>query len=113
MAVTSESQFIHGDGAKTVVGTELAALAEIRAGAVTVSKTLVRDYNDQGPGETYRSGSADEEANAKETIVMTSFRQPQPLDWPLILKFRSKPRTFFNGSATGHVRKAEWLNPRE
>jgi hypothetical protein len=97
------------DDAKRI-GAEVAALSEIRATAGATSQTLVRDYSDGGPGEAYKRGTAEEEANARETLVMTSFRQPEPPDWPSVLKFRSKPKTFWNGSAVGHVRKAEWLH---
>jgi hypothetical protein len=91
------------------ISSEVSELAKIRAQLGAVSQMLVRDYNHHGHSEVYRRGSADEEANAIETIVMTSFRQPEPTKWPSLLKFRSKPKTFFNGSAVGHVRKAEWL----
>ena len=92
------------------IGSEVSALAEKRAQVGAVSQMLVRDYNHHGHGEVYRRGSAHEEANAIETIVTTSFRQPEPTTWPSVLKFRSKPKTFCNGSAVGHVRKAEWLS---
>jgi len=89
------------------IGSDVAELSKIRAAAGAISQTLVRDYG--GPGETYRRGSADEEANARESLVMTSLRQPEPTAWPSALKFRSKPKTYSNGTALGHVRKAEWL----
>jgi Protein of unknown function (DUF4238) len=92
------------------IGSEVSALAKKRAQVGAVSQMLVRDYNHHGHGEVYRRGSADEEANAIEAIVMTSFRQPEPTTWPSVLKFRSKPKTFCNDSAVGHVRKAEWLS---
>jgi hypothetical protein len=89
------------------IGSDVGELSKIRAAAGAISQTLVRDYSVSG--ETYRRGSAEEEANARESLVMTSFRQPEPTDWPSALKFRSKLRTYSNGSAVGHVRKAEWL----
>jgi hypothetical protein len=92
------------------ISSEIGALAETRAETGAISKVFVRDHNKDGPVEVYRSGSADEEASAVETMVMTSFRQPEPPNWPSVLKFRSKPKTFSNGSAIGHVRKSEWLN---
>jgi hypothetical protein len=91
------------------IGSEIDALAEIRAEGGAISQVFVRDHNRDCPVEVYRSGSADEEASTVETMVMTSFRQPEPQSWPSVLKFRSKPKTFSNGSAVGHVRKAEWL----
>jgi uncharacterized protein DUF4238 len=92
------------------ITSEVVALAEIRAAAVSVSKMLVRDYNDHGADEVYRTGSAEEEVTAREAIVMTAFRQPEPVSWLSLLKFRSKIKTFSNGSAVGHVRKVEWLS---
>jgi hypothetical protein len=90
------------------IGREVGELSEIRAAAGATSQMLVRDYT--GDGETYKRGSAEEEANARESLVMASFRQPAPPNWPSVLKFRSKPKTFWNGSGIGHVRKAEWLD---
>jgi len=53
------------------IRSEVGELAEIRDGVRAVSKMLVRDFSADGPGERYRRGSAEEEANARESIVMT------------------------------------------
>jgi hypothetical protein len=95
------------------IASEIGEVAKVRASAGASSKTFVRDYSGDGAGEVYRTGSAEEEAAARETIVTTSFRQPVPISWPSVLKYRSKPRTFSNGSAVGHLRKAEWLEARD
>jgi hypothetical protein len=95
------------------IGSEVAALAEIRAASGVGANLLVRDYAAPGPGEVYRRGSEDEETTAKEAIVTTSRKQPKPPHWPSVMKIRSKPITFFDRSAVGHVRKREWLYTRE
>jgi hypothetical protein len=43
------------------------------------------------------------------SIVRTTFRYPIPSAWLSHLKYRNPIRTFYNGSAVGHVRKQEWL----
>jgi hypothetical protein len=92
----------------TLIALEMVQVSEKRTAAVAVSKVFVRD-DDDGV-ETYRRGTVDEELTAKESLVMTSFRQPDPGSWPSVVKFREKPKTFNNGSAVGHVRKPEWLS---
>jgi hypothetical protein len=69
--------------------------------------TFIRDY--AMSGESYRPGTPEEEAAAKETLAMSSQVHPKPSTWPSQIKFRLKPRTFSNDSAVGHVRSAEWL----
>jgi hypothetical protein len=49
---------------------------------------------------------------AKETIVTMAFEYPEPGSWPSPLKFRDKPKRFYNGTGVGYVRKEEWLTPR-
>ena len=93
-----------------LVASEIVAVSEKRTAAGAISKVLVRDHNRASLGEVYRSGTNEERLTAQETMVMTSFRQPDPATWPSVLKFRDKPKTFDNGSAVGHVRKPEWLS---
>ena len=101
----------------------IATMVEIRAQPSSVSTLYVRDdlaagksvhLRDPGTGEIqkYRHGTAEEEATAEETIVTTSISQREPIFWPSKLKYRSKPRHFFNGTGIGHVRKPEWLHSR-
>jgi hypothetical protein len=62
------------------------------------------------PGiERYRRARDEERRKARSTLVCTSAIYPEPSRWPSILGYRMKPRTYSNGSAIGHVRKAEWL----
>ena len=68
--------------------------------------------SDTGKVEKYREGTPEEELTAKETIVSVAFEYPVPGSWPTALKFRDKPKTFYNGTGIGHVRKEEWLTPR-
>jgi hypothetical protein len=70
-------------------------------------QTLVRDHS--LPGQTFRIGTADEEASSSQRVIGASTQHPRPSHWPSFLKIRSKPKTFSNGSAAGHVRKEEWL----
>lgn len=78
-----------------------------RAEAKPRATLLVRDH--AAPGESYRRGTAEEEAAAKETLVLASQNHPRPSVWPSQIKFRSKPKTYSDGSAVGHVRSAELL----
>jgi hypothetical protein len=78
-----------------------------RSEAGPTTTILVRDP--KAPGESYRRGTAEEEAAAKETLVMASKANPKPSAWPAQIKFRPKPQVYSNGSALGYVRAAEWL----
>jgi hypothetical protein len=74
-------------------------------------KHLVPVPNNEGR-EVYREGTLDEAKKAGTSLVQLSFAYPQPSRWFPPLKFRSKPRTYYNGTAIGHVRKADWLRSR-
>jgi hypothetical protein len=63
----------------------------------------------EGSKDAYRFAKPNEEMTAKEMLLETSFRYPSPSSWPSKLRMREKVKTFENGSAVGHVRKAEWL----
>jgi hypothetical protein len=104
------------------IRSEIDALSDRRSQAVPTSTMYIRDDTTHGSQakvrhrnpktgqlEKYRKGTPEEEMTAKETIVMTSFHYPEPTSWPSKLKFRSKAKTFYNGSGIGHVRKEEWL----
>jgi hypothetical protein len=73
------------------------------------SRTAIFVRDDVGLVESYRRGTAEEEARAKETLVMASQAHPNPSAWPSQMKFRFKMQTFSDGSAIGPVRAAEWL----
>jgi hypothetical protein len=102
---------------------EIGALSKERSQAIPTPTIYVRDDTAPGAGaflrnpetgkfEKYRRGTPEEEMAAKETIIVNSVNHPQPTVWPSKLRFRNKAKTFYNGSAVGHVRKAEWLQGR-
>ena len=91
---------------------EVDAVSDQRAAAGPRTKILVRDHSGTGSDEVYRAGTTEEELTAKETVALTSIHQPVPKSWPAVLKYREKPKTFFAGTAVGHVRKPEWLHTR-
>ena len=62
-------------------------------------------------GKRYRHATEEERKTARETLVAGSAIHPAPSKWISKLKYRSPVRTYSNGSAAGHVRKAIWLNP--
>jgi hypothetical protein len=62
--------------------------------------------------EQYREGTLAEAKKAGKSLVRLSFKYPRPTRWFPAIKFRSKPKTFHNGTGVGHVRKAEWLSSR-
>lgn len=61
----------------------------------------------------YRLATEQEQAGRGPFLLRTGNVYPPPRRWPSILRFRQKPRTFSNGTAVGHVRKAEWLTRDE
>lgn len=62
--------------------------------------------------ERWRRATEEERKAAKHLTVMTSPRHPAPSRWLSKLRYRMPIRTFFDGSAMGHVRKREWLEGR-
>jgi hypothetical protein len=76
-------------------------------------KHLVFIGLDENGAEKYREGTLAEAKRAGNSLVQMSFRYPQPKRWFRAVKFRSKPKTFYNGTGVGHVRKEEWLSRRE
>jgi hypothetical protein len=62
-----------------------------------------------GKNETYVEGTVEEAKRAGKSLLKMSFKYPQPSRWFPPLKFRGKPKTFFEETGAGHVRKAEWL----
>jgi hypothetical protein len=91
---------------------DIKALSQKRADARYISRVFVPDLTGND-SEVYRAATSEEELTARRTLVGTGFRFPVPSRWPSQIRYRSKPRTFFNGSVMGHVRKEEWLWSRE
>jgi hypothetical protein len=62
-------------------------------------------------GELFREANESERLTAPRSMVRLVSEYPTPSRWFSKLKFRSSPRTYTNGTAIGHVRKPEWLDP--
>ncbi len=75
-------------------------------------KHLIPDGVDE-IGERYVLGTFDEARQAGHSMIQLTSRHPEPTRWLSAITYRSSPRTFYNGSAAGHVRKAEWLGKRD
>jgi hypothetical protein len=66
-----------------------------------------------GTIQNYRVGTREEGMAAGSALMRMSFVYPVPSTWFPQLKYRGKPKTFYNGTAVGHVRKEEWLRSRD
>jgi Protein of unknown function (DUF4238) len=64
---------------------------------------------ERSSGKAYRVGTTDEGKKAGEAILTLTFKHPVPSRWLSCLKYRSKPKTFYDGTAVGHVRQKKWL----
>jgi hypothetical protein len=62
--------------------------------------------------ERYREGTIEEAKKAGRSLMQMSFKYPEPSLWFFPLKYRNKPKTFYEGTGVGHVRKKEWLRRR-
>jgi hypothetical protein len=71
-------------------------------------QTFVRDQ--AMPEGTFRLGTEQEEALNGPRLLQASSQHPRPRLWPQFLK-KKKPIIFSDVSATGPVRKPEWLRP--
>jgi hypothetical protein len=67
---------------------------------------------EDGEIQNYRIGTREEGKAAGSALLKMSFVYPVPSSWFPQLKYRSKPKTFYNGTGVGHVRKEEWLRSR-
>jgi hypothetical protein len=90
------------------VRAQFLAVKDTRPKEWSTIKHLVFDGEDE-QGERYREGTLAEAKNAGKSLIKMSFKYPQPSRWFPPLKFRPKPKTFYEGTGVGHVRKEEWL----
>lgn len=60
----------------------------------------------------YVKATREQGMQAGEWLTNIRMRYPEPSRWFAPLRFRSSPRTFYNGSLVGHVRRREWLTRR-
>ncbi len=63
-------------------------------------------------GERYRLATEEERRTARKTIIQGFTLHPVPSKWISKFKYRRPVRTYFDGSAAGHVRKKIWLKRR-
>jgi hypothetical protein len=97
------------------VQTQFLAIKNNRPSAWSAVTHFVPDRHGryQVHGERYRVGTLDESKKVAKSIISVSFKYPEPTRWFPPLKFRPKPKTFYEGTAVGHVRKEEWLRGRD
>jgi hypothetical protein len=67
---------------------------------------------EDGKIQNYRTGTREEGRAVGSALLKLNFIYPVPTTWFPQLKYRSKPKTFYNGTGVGHVRKEEWLRTR-
>ena len=96
------------------VQTQFHSVKDSRPAASSTLAHLVPDSEGeyQHDGQRYRVGTAEEAKEAGTSIITMSFKYPVPTRWFPPLKFRPKPKFFYEGTGVGHVRKAEWLRGR-
>ncbi|WP_354103552.1 DUF4238 domain-containing protein [Bradyrhizobium sp. LB14.3] len=93
---------------------EVSELLHVTAGErqeATFRNTMLIVHSETKDGKTYRVAKPDEQGAANLTHTQMLARKPRR--WPSQLGFRSKIKTFSNGSSVGHVRKEEWLSSDE
>ena len=74
----------------------------------TFRNTMLILHSETGENKTYRVANPDEQKAAN--LTHTELLSRKPRRWTSQLSFRSKIKTFSNGSSVGHVRKEEWLS---
>jgi hypothetical protein len=86
------------------------ATAKHKRRPASTVRTFVPDGETED-AEHYRPGTVQEARAAKRSLESVQFNYPEPDQWIPGLRYRSKPKTFTNGTGVGHVRKREWLRP--
>lgn len=97
------------DGPRVQSGFKRAA--HLRATEWTEFNYLI-PFDETADGTRYRVGTREEGEAAREAIVQMAFKYPVPSRWLSGLTYRNPPKTFYEGTAVGHVRKPEWLRSR-
>ncbi len=93
---------------------KISELLRVTAGErqeATFRNTMLILHSENEEGKTYRVARPDEQGAAN--LTHTELLSRKPRRWPSQLSFRSKIKTFSNGSSVGHVRKEEWLSSDE
>jgi hypothetical protein len=63
-----------------------------------------------GDPTLYRQVSWEKAREARRSLLHLQVNFPRPTTWVSKIKHRTPPRTYTNGTGTGHVRKREFLN---
>jgi hypothetical protein len=111
MLAASENIYFRDWAQGEYVQRRFVSLKDKRLAAYSTVETFVPDGEDEHT-EHYRPGTVDEGRAAKRSLLAVRFNHPQPQRWIPGLRYRDKPRTFYNGTGIGHVRKSEWLRRR-
>ncbi|WP_168212956.1 MULTISPECIES: DUF4238 domain-containing protein [unclassified Bradyrhizobium] len=104
----TENLYFSQPSASDKIGELLRASKSERQMPTFRNTMLILDSEDQDV-QTFRVAESDELETANLTHTELLSRKPQR--WPSQLTFRSKIKTFGNGSSVGHVRKEDWLSP--
>jgi hypothetical protein len=94
--------------AREAVRADYRAVAAKRLASRHIAQIFIRTVDANGR-EYYRLAADEEQTNKGTFLLRTGNVYPSPHRWLSILRFRTNPKTFSNGSAVGHVRKKEWL----
>lgn len=108
MLAASENIYFRDWAQREYMQRRFLTIKEKRPAAYSTVETFVPDGEDEH-GEHYRPGTVNEGRAAKRSLLAVRFNHPQPKRWIPGLRYRDKPKTFYNGTGIGHVRKNEWL----
>ena len=62
-----------------------------------------------GQWTRYRLATEEERRSTKEATIQMSNVFKSPATWVSSLRYRDRPRSYYNGSAAGHVRRSTWV----
>jgi Protein of unknown function (DUF4238) len=97
----------HADG--TRIAEEFRCVESRRLSASSDVTVFVPDEKAPPGIERYRPATEAERCTSQTLFVALSSQFPEPPRWLSKVMFRSKPISYCDGSAAGHVRKPEWL----
>jgi hypothetical protein len=106
----TENIYFSQRGASDKIG-ELLRVTTGERQEATFRNTMLILHSENEGGKTHRVAKPDEQGVAN--LTHTELLSRKPRRWLSQLSFRSKIKTFSNGSGVGHVRKDEWLSGGE
>lgn len=107
LAAFKNIYFSQSSGSEGLV--ELLEATKAERGRPLFQNKMLIVHKTEGDTVTYRVAKAEEMREA--TLVHTQRLSRKPQNWFSPLSFRSKIKTFENGSSVGHLKKKEWLKP--